>query len=61
MQNLENAHVRALSTEIGERMRARRHQSELPVSIEAQLERLRELDEGSPSIVPDRIATAAAS
>jgi len=56
MKKLQSAHVRALCREIGERigerMRASRPQSEPPASIEAQMGRLRELDEESPTIVP---------
>jgi hypothetical protein len=53
MQNLNHAHSRAIYTEIGERMRISlsRNQLELPASMEAQLNWLRELDEESPSLV----------
>jgi len=52
MQKIEKEHVRALYLEIGERMRSKRAESQLPVGIEAQVDRLRELDEQSPLIAP---------
>ena len=45
-------HSRAIYMEIGERMRASRSQLERPTSLEIQLDRFRELDGESPSIVP---------
>jgi hypothetical protein len=53
--HIDELHSRAICTEIGERLRAllSRNQTELPASIEARLNRLRELDDDySPSIVP---------
>lgn len=45
MQKIEPAHVRALYLEIGERMRARRPETELPAGLEAQMDQLSKLDE----------------
>jgi hypothetical protein len=42
----------AISQEIGERLQRRRVESELPPSIRNRIERLRELEGQSPSIVP---------
>lgn len=54
MQNLDHTHSRAIYMEIGERLRETlsRNQSELPPRIESRLDRLRELGDDSPSIVP---------
>ena len=54
MQNIDHTHSRAIYMEIGERFRERllRNQTELPTSMSNQLDRLRESDEDSPSIVP---------
>jgi hypothetical protein len=54
MQNIDHTHARAIYMEIGERLRQSlsRNQSELPTRIENQLNRLRELDDDSPPIVP---------
>ena len=54
MQNIEHTHSRAIYMEIGERLREplSRNQTKLPASMSNQLDRLRELDEDSPSIVP---------
>lgn len=54
MQNIDHTHSRAIYMEIGERLRESlsRNQSEIPTRIENQLNRLRELDDDSPSIVP---------
>jgi hypothetical protein len=46
-------HSRAIVQEIGERLRAfLREEPELPGSVGAQIDRLRELEEPSPSIIP---------
>jgi hypothetical protein len=53
--NIDHVHKHAIYTEIGERLGdiLARNQTELPASIEARLNRLRELDDDfSPSIVP---------
>jgi hypothetical protein len=54
MQNIDHTHSRAIYMEIGERLREllSRNQTELPTSMSNQLDRLRELDKDSPSIVP---------
>ena len=54
MQNIEHTHSCAIYMEIGERLRESlsRNQTELPARVSNQLDRLRELDEDSPSIVP---------
>jgi hypothetical protein len=54
MQNLDHTHTRAIYMEIGERLREplSRNQTELPASMSNQLDRLRGLDQDSPSIVP---------
>ena len=45
---------RAIVREIGERLRASlRPEPELPANLRMQIDRLRELEEQSPSIVPD--------
>jgi len=51
--DIDHTHSRAISREIGERLRASlRVEPELPPSIRNQIERLRELEGQSPSIVP---------
>jgi hypothetical protein len=46
-------HSRAIEQEIGERPRAfLKEEAELPGSLGAQIDRLRELEERSPSIIP---------
>jgi plasmid stability protein len=58
MQNrvvrIDRIHSRAISTEVAERLRAAlaTEQSEVPRSLQSQIDRLSELDEDSPSIVP---------
>ena len=52
MLNIDRAHIRALYMEIGETMRADSSPSKLPDPLAIQLDRLRALDEASPSIVP---------
>jgi hypothetical protein len=52
MQKLDTVHAHAIYNEIGERIRAQRLETDLPVSIEDQLHRLQDLDEEAPSIVP---------
>jgi hypothetical protein len=51
---IDSIHSRAISTEIAERLRAALAQepAEIPSSLKRQIDRLRELDEDSPSIVP---------
>ncbi|WGD55043.1 hypothetical protein QA641_14735 [Bradyrhizobium sp. CB1650] len=51
--DIDHVHSRALVREIGERLRASlKPEPKLPARLEAQVDRLREL-ERSPSIVPD--------
>jgi hypothetical protein len=46
-------HSRAIAQEIGERLRAfQKEELELPGSLRTQIDRLRELEEQSPSIIP---------
>lgn len=53
---IDHTHSRAISQEIGERLRASlREEPELPPSIRNQIERLRELEGQSPSIVSPSI------
>ena len=54
MQNIDHTNSRAIYMEIGERLREplSPSQTELPTGMSNQLDRLRELDEDSPSIVP---------
>jgi hypothetical protein len=56
MRNLieiDPKHSRAIVQEIGERLRVfLKEESELPESLRAQIDRLRELEEQSPSIIP---------
>jgi len=49
---IDSKHSRAILQEIGERLRAFLHEEpELPGSLGAQINRLRELEEQSPSII----------
>ena len=49
---IDSKHSRAIVQEIGERLRAFLHEEpELPGSLGAQINRLRELEEQSPSII----------
>jgi hypothetical protein len=51
--DVDPKHSRAIEQEIGERLRAfLKEEPELPGSLRAQLDRLRELEEQSPSIFP---------
>ena len=51
--DIDPKHSRAIVQEIGERLRALlKEEPELPGSIRAQLDRLRELEEPSPSNIP---------
>ena len=56
MQNsidIDSKHSRAIVREIGERLAAfMKDEPELPASLRAQIDRLRELEEQSPSIIP---------
>jgi hypothetical protein len=58
MQNrivrIDRIHSRAISAEIADRLRIvlAKEQSEIPSSLRSQIDRLPELDEASPSIVP---------
>jgi hypothetical protein len=58
MQNrivrIDQIHSRAICTEVAERLRIilANEQSEVPSSLKNQIDRLHELDEDSPSIVP---------
>jgi hypothetical protein len=58
MQNrivrIDQIHSRAISNEVAERLRISlsKDQSDVPTSLSDQLDRLREMDEASPSIVP---------
>jgi len=48
------AHSRAIVREIGERLRAAlKQEPELSAGLKMQIDRLRELEEQSPSMVPD--------
>jgi hypothetical protein len=51
---IDRIHSRAISTEVAERLRVAMatEQSEVPHSLQGQIDRLRKLDEESPSIVP---------
>jgi hypothetical protein len=52
--DIDPKHSRAIMQEIGERLRMfLKEQSELPGSLSAQIDRLRELEEQSPSIIPN--------
>ena len=51
--NIDSKHSRAIVQEIGERLRAFvKEEPELPGSLRTQIDRLRELEEQSPSIIP---------
>lgn len=51
--DIDHTHSRAISQEIGERLREYlKEEPELPASLRKQIDRLRELDGYSPSIVP---------
>ena len=51
--DIDSKHSRAIVQEIGERMRTfLKEEPELPGSLRAQINRLRELEEQSPSIIP---------
>jgi hypothetical protein len=51
--DIDHRHSRAIVQEIGERLRASlKEERELPASLRTQIDRLRELEEQSPSIVP---------
>jgi hypothetical protein len=51
---IDHVHSRGIIREIGERLRTSLEpEPELPASLQMQIDRLRELDEQSPSIVPD--------
>jgi hypothetical protein len=50
---IDHTHARAIYLEIGERLQASlREETELPANLGRQIDRLRELDGQSPSIVP---------
>jgi len=49
--DIDHKHSRAIAQEIGERLRAFQ-EPELPGSLRTQIDRLRELEEQSPSIIP---------
>jgi hypothetical protein len=51
--DLDSRHSRAIVHEIGERLRAvLREEPECPGSLRTQIDRLRELEEQSPSVIP---------
>lgn len=51
--DIDSKHSRAIVQEIGKRLRALlKEEPELPGSLRTQLDRLRELEEQSPSIIP---------
>ena len=51
--DIDPKHSRAIVQEIGERLRAfLQEEPELPGSLRTQIDRLRELEEQSPSIIP---------
>jgi hypothetical protein len=50
--DIDPKHSRAIVQEIGERLRFLKEEPELPGSLRAQIHRLRELEEQSPSIIP---------
>ena len=51
--DIDPKHSRAIAQEIGERLRAfLKEEPELSGSLRGQLDRLRELEEPSPSIIP---------
>ncbi|MDI4237363.1 hypothetical protein AAFX91_26940 [Bradyrhizobium sp. 31Argb] len=52
--DIDHGHSRAIVQEIGERLRALlKEEPELPGRLRTQIDRLRELEEQSPSIIPD--------
>ena len=52
--DIDYVHSRAIVREIGERLRASlKPEPQLPANLRMQIDRLRELEEQSPSIVPD--------
>jgi hypothetical protein len=51
--DIDQKHSRAIVQEIGERLHASlKEERELPASLRTQIDRLRELEEQSPSIIP---------
>ena len=51
--DIDPKHSRAMVQQIGERLAAfMKDEPELPASLRAQIDRLRELEEQSPSIIP---------
>ena len=51
--DIDSKHSRAIVQEVGERLRAfLKEEPELPGSLRTQIDRLRELEEQSPSIMP---------
>ena len=51
--NIDHKHSRAIVREIGEKLRATiEPERELPANVKTQINRLRELEEQSPSIRP---------
>jgi hypothetical protein len=52
--DIDYVHSRAIVREIGEKLRASlKPEPGIPANLRMQIDRLRELDEQSPSIVPD--------
>jgi hypothetical protein len=52
--DIDHTYSRAIVREIGERLRSSlRPEPELPARFKKQIDRLREVEEPSPSIVPD--------
>jgi len=52
--DVDHTHSRAIVREIGERLSASlRPEPELPEGLKKQIDRLRELEEQSPSIIPE--------
>jgi hypothetical protein len=52
--DIDPVHSRAIAQEIGERLdMSLKPEPELPASLKIQIDRLRKLEEQSPSIVPD--------
>ena len=51
--DIDRKHSRAIVQEVGERLRAfLKEEPELPGSLRTQIDRLRDLEEQSPSIIP---------
>ena len=50
--DIDSKHSRAIAQEIGERLRAFLQEEPAPESLRTQIDRLRELEEQSPSIIP---------